>query len=212
MYPTAYMGRSVGAVETNYTDPTGGFEYYNVENIYNYTSYWDEEIYRFGVVYILNNYTLSPVFNVRGKSNVGLDANDSTKLENYYTDPHAPLYDTNGNRIFIQTENNLIKGGKTLENDKGVVRFKTGKSVITGQTVTPIGVKFWIDKEVISEIKKYCKGIMFVRQKRIPTILAQALTIGLDKNCFVPMLPVDTNKYMAERFIDDSKMLTHNFE
>ena len=46
------------------------YEYYNVNNIYNYLGYWDDEFYRFGVVFILNNYTLSPVFNIRGIDNL----------------------------------------------------------------------------------------------------------------------------------------------
>jgi hypothetical protein len=40
--------------------------YYNSKFIYNKTGYWNREIYRFGVVYILNNGELSPVFNIRG--------------------------------------------------------------------------------------------------------------------------------------------------
>jgi len=40
--------------------------YYNTKNIYNYVGYWPEEIYRFGIVYIMANGTLSPVFNVLG--------------------------------------------------------------------------------------------------------------------------------------------------
>jgi hypothetical protein len=53
---------------------------------------------------------------------------------------------------------------------------------------------------------------MFVRQKRIPTILAQALMIGLDRYSYLPLLPSGVGTFMAERFIDNDKMLTHNFE
>jgi hypothetical protein len=168
-------------------------------------------------VFVLENYTLTPVFNIRGAVNIRLDTDDDIILDETYTKPHAPLYDTNKNRIYIQTEDNLIKGGFPLENDKGVVRFKTDKSIIQGQTVTPIGVKFYIDQQVVSEIKKYCKGIMFVRQKRIPTILAQALMIGVDRYSFVPLLPVAKGsatdvQYMTERFITDDRVLSHDFE
>nr|DAX00306.1 MAG TPA: hypothetical protein [Bacteriophage sp.] len=38
--------------------------------IYNKTGYWGKEIYRFGIVYILPNGELSPVFNIRGGYNI----------------------------------------------------------------------------------------------------------------------------------------------
>jgi hypothetical protein len=125
------MKDPVGAVNENFQDPTGRYEYYNAENIYEYVSYWDNEIYRYGVVFILDNYTLSPVFNIRGGMNLPLDEGSSDILDGLYTDPHAPLYDANGNRVYIQTEDDLIKGGKRFENNKGVVRFNVGKSIIS---------------------------------------------------------------------------------
>jgi hypothetical protein len=210
------MNYSIGEIDENYADITGKYEYYNVMNIYNYTSYWDKEIYRFAAIYILNDYTLSPAFNVRGKVDLKLENGYDDILTEEYTDPYAPLYDENGNRVYIQVEDNLIKGGKLLENDKGVVRFNTRKSIIKDQTVTPIGVKFWIGKETINELKKYCKGIMFVRQKRVPTILAQALMIGLDKKSYLPVLPITNDqgsiKFISERFINNSKILTNDFK
>lgn len=42
------------------------YGYYNVKNIYNKVGYWPEEYYRFGIVYILDDYTTTPVFNIRG--------------------------------------------------------------------------------------------------------------------------------------------------
>jgi hypothetical protein len=60
---------AIGKIDRNYNDVSGGlnkFEYYNTKNIYYRLGYWNEEIYRFGIVYILNDYSLSPVFNVRG--------------------------------------------------------------------------------------------------------------------------------------------------
>ena len=62
IYPTLTTA-SIGNCDQNYYDGTGGYEYYNVLNIYNKLGYWNDEIYRFGVVYIFNNGTLSPVFN-----------------------------------------------------------------------------------------------------------------------------------------------------
>ena len=40
--------------------------YYNTNNIYYFTGYWPGEYYRFGIVYIMSDYSLSPVFNIKG--------------------------------------------------------------------------------------------------------------------------------------------------
>jgi hypothetical protein len=41
--------------------------YYDPEFIYSNTGYWGKELYRFGIVYILPNNELTPVFNIRGR-------------------------------------------------------------------------------------------------------------------------------------------------
>ena len=66
------------------SDKQGG--YYNVENIYNYTGYWPGEYYRFGVVYIMDDYSLSPVFNIRGniEEETTNDKNQSIIEKNKY--------------------------------------------------------------------------------------------------------------------------------
>ena len=46
-----------------------------------------------------------------------------------------------------------------------------------------------VDNQTIQELKKYVKGYFFVRQKRIPTILAQGITIGVDKVSNTPTIP-----------------------
>lgn len=58
-------------VDTDYKNTFSNSEqdlygYYNVKNIYNKVGYWPEEYYRFGIVYILDDYTTTPVFNIRG--------------------------------------------------------------------------------------------------------------------------------------------------
>jgi len=51
----------ISTYEKGYIDP---------QFIYNKTGYWGEEIYRLGIVYILPNNELSPVFNIRGANNI----------------------------------------------------------------------------------------------------------------------------------------------
>ena len=51
-------------------DLSNKYGYYDAKNVYDYTGYWEKEIYRFGVFYIMKNDTLSPVFDIRGRDNL----------------------------------------------------------------------------------------------------------------------------------------------
>ena len=59
----ALEGNKMDAVTSDYTS---GKEYYYTQNIYYNLGYWPDEIYRFGVVYILKDGSTTPVFNMRG--------------------------------------------------------------------------------------------------------------------------------------------------
>ena len=52
-------------VDTTYSF---GSEYYDIHNIYDKVGYYPGEIYRFGIVYILNDGSKTPVFNMKGKN------------------------------------------------------------------------------------------------------------------------------------------------
>ena len=58
-------------MDTNYKDYSFNKDrqagYFNAKNIYYRTGLWPGEYYRYGIVYILSDFTLSPVFNIRGK-------------------------------------------------------------------------------------------------------------------------------------------------
>ena len=75
-----FIIKEIGNVNDDFTIPDytkittlNGIEYesfggyYNVNNIYNFVGYWPSELYRFGIVYILDDYSLTPVFNITGK-------------------------------------------------------------------------------------------------------------------------------------------------
>lgn len=51
-------------------------EYYNPNHIYYNLGYWPDEIYRLGIVYIMNDDSLSPVFNLRGRNFERTDRNN----------------------------------------------------------------------------------------------------------------------------------------
>ena len=254
IFPVPVSVDTVGNINYEYNDTTNGFEYYNVNNIYNKLGYWDEEIYRLGIVYIMPDFSLSPVFNIRGRdeldvypSNIGLSTiynnNIYTRIDTFTKDE---AIDEDGNRIrvkininegdyrIIDEEGNL--SSKPLENAKGVIRIKNNNiNCVQIQStrnaddaddaddalVKPIALRIVFDTDALQVLRRLVKGFFIVRQKRIPTILAQALTIGLDKNAYIPLLYVNyakldssftgNGKWIAERFLDDNKKIVQDF-
>jgi hypothetical protein len=129
--------------------------------------------------------TLTPVFNVRGINNLS----EETEWTEY------EIYDENHNRSYIDiNENtNLLVLGKTreLENSKGVVRLHSTDRNLSGNPV--FGIKFNVSgdkKEFKQALSKMCKGYFFVRQRRIPTVLCQAMAIGIEKHSKHPCIPI----------------------
>lgn len=192
-------------MDENYGISTVNRGYVDPKFIYEKTGYWSNEIYRFGIVYIMKNGDLSPVFNVRGGCEVG--TKDS--LDRVYN--QFPVKNNN-KRVYINyneetyyilplEEQQLSENSVLYENVKGVVRFKATKD-----TDTIYSVDFRVDNDVIEELKKYVKGYFFVRQTRIPTILAQGITIGIDKEAHTPTIPT-ADGFLTE--VRDSLEKTH---
>ena len=178
--------------------------YYDPNYIYNKVGYWDDEIYRFGVVFIKQDNTLTEVFNVRGAQL------DSTVNTGSYTE--IELYDKNSNRVYVNYDEqyyNIISNNSNnsdnsnnslyLENARGVVHIKHS------DFNSVIGINFYVKQEVLdylfNDLK--IKGYFFVRQKRIPTTLCQAYTIGIDKESNTPVLPV--SDYQISNGKNDNK-------
>ena len=57
-------------INEDYNITTSNKGYYDPKFIYDKTGYWGEEIYRIGIVYIMPNNELTPVFNIRGANNI----------------------------------------------------------------------------------------------------------------------------------------------
>ena len=205
--PSISNEKNIGNLDSNYIDRSGRnlWEYYNVNNIYNYLGYWPEEYYRFGIVYILPDFTLSPVFNIRG-----LDFSIGNQHKSF------DLYDNEEKRVYINSLDGLINNRVNyFENSKGVIKFPK-QQVITSEGVIPIGLKFTFeeyedDKSVINELKKYTKGFFFVRQERIPTILAQGCAIGKTKDDYgnIPVIPYN-GIGIAESFLKTTTFSVNN--
>ena len=210
--PSIINNENIGNLDHNYIDRSGknSFEYYNTYNIYNYLGYWGEEYYRFGIVYLMNDFTLSPVFNTRG-----IDLTDY-KDPNFKIKPFE-LYKEN-ERVFIEYDSDgYIINSNNFDNNRGVIKLPK-VDVIKNDGVFPIGINFKFQElqsgdknDLITELKKYTRGFFFVRQKRIPTIIAQGCTIGKTKNEFgnLPVIPVSENKAIIEGFLKD-KVLEKN--
>lgn len=194
--------------------------YYNSKFIYDYTGYFPNEIYRFGIVYILKDGSLSPVFNVRGYN--FKDSKDNETWDKKF------LFNTNNEREYIQyDEYGYIDKSNNYENSKGVIKFpelKTYKKDDKEENFTTpqiYGIKFEFkyiksgDGNYASIVTDYLKtlgikGYFIVRQKRIPTILCQAYTIGVDKQSHTPVIPYN-GKYISEAFLSKDRKLTHEY-
>lgn len=202
-------------IDQDYSIKSYSQGYYDPSYIYNKVGYWNHELYRFGAVYILSDGTLSPVFNTRGLDKIGIDTT--------YTD--IPFYNTDGSRNYISYEEDTYRivyytgdvgnktqaQGKEFENALGVVSFNIS---VTQNQQQVYSINFKFPKEVYDYLYNilHIRGMFFVRQKRIPTTLCQAYTVGLDNCSRTPVLPTGENEYTAERFMDDDMILLNDFE
>ena len=196
----------VDKLSENYSGNTTN-TYYNPSFIYNHVGYWDDELYRFGVVFIKSDNTLSFVYNVRGlrlstDPNVPKtiqDLNDKFNL-NDKDHPFNPEYhQIKYSDYTFKIDQKYKFSNDGIENSKGVC-------YIPHQNLTDvIGIKFKIPKYVKEYLQNELniKGLFFVRQKRIPTTLCQAYTIGVEnKVAHIPVLPDSKNEqYFYESFI-----------
>ena len=151
---TLNVQHSIGQSTLDVTsgDKFSNANYYSTKNIYYKLGYWPNEYYRFGIVYILNDGSTTPVFNMLGDGN----------------------------------------------NDKGV--FKVPDLDVLS-TRNPIYFNFTLpDLSGLGEYEDKIKGWFIVRQKRIPTTICQALSIGTDKRCYLPVIPYN-GKWYIESFL-----------
>jgi hypothetical protein len=81
----------------------------------------------------------------------------------------------------------IIGGTAENENAKGVIQLSEQSTLDTPFPI--LGIEINTDKSVIKELKKYCKGFFFVRQKRMPLTMCQGIVIGIDNESRTPTLP-----------------------
>ncbi len=135
---------------------------------------------------------MSPVFNIRGKQIIGVNTPFGEPIDDLSKDIN---YEDN-----YTIEHNLTP---IPENAKGVFKLDLeanldSKTFDGANPIKPIGIKInfanYGDVDVINGyaanlgLKDLTKGFFIVRQKRIPTILAQGVGIATSKKCGIPTL------------------------
>ena len=210
MLPYAIYEQST-LLSPTYVSQNQDYMYYDPENIYYKLGYWDDEIYRFGVVFILNDYSLSPVFNIRGINVLPYENNVDSTYTKYQLFKSDVKSIDNIDYINIDKYTGQLS---LTENSNGVVRFKYTNGQGDNLILPIISLGLKIEKDVIDILKQISKGFFIVRQKRIPTILCQAVIIGYDEVSKLPIIKVNQNsrQYVSERFITNDRILTNNFD
>ena len=230
----------IGYINPNTYHPANNditkMEYYDPKNIYYNLGYWPDEMYRLGVVYIMNDDSLSPVFNLRGCELSPISLID--KSENDYTNIRKgvsyKIKDKDKWVVnYLERDAFLTgEGFKNYDNSYGVFKNPSESEFQQKAIISKDGVKPWYysvympdwkeeewnkdeaTKTTFSEeLKKLgVKGFFFVRQKRIPTILCQGYSIGIDKQSSTPIVyKYDTKKYISEGFLDLDCQLVDSF-
>ena len=190
------------------SDAPDKYEYFNTKNIYYHVGYWNEEFYRFGIVYIYQDGTTSPVFNVRGKEGIPIIdekyINNSTgtiessySTSKYKDDKNGITYDSS---TFIYKNLKNPEKSKLLENCKGVCRITDRNFTELEPGVRPLyEIGFYMPEFIANKLKDFdIKGFFYVRQKRMPTILCQAYMMPNDPNSQLPCI-------YRKRYISDDK-------
>ena len=227
--------QSLGWITNNYSvnigDDLSQSEYYNPLNTYYYTGYWPGELYRLGIVYIYNDDSLSPVFNLRGceflTSNIA--AGGVSELNYDINKSNYGKYRTDSKINYIPTDE-FIDGESNYSNTRGVFKLPEDLEVYshmsseTKNGVYPIGFKLTFPNDILAELKLFnVKGYFIVRQKRIPITIAQGFSIGVDRLSHTPMLCVgeeydseskrNVPKYISESFLDQkTSVLTTTYQ
>lgn len=202
----------IGDIDYRYCDYSvlqENYEYYNSNNIYNYVGYHPGEIYRVGIVYMMNDNSLSPVYNIRGRNGIPEYSDEGDFYQNISLYQNENTTDEDKVRKYIdcidETSYEFI-GRPGNENSKGVIR------IVDDDSLDIYSLRFKISDEVLQYLKDKVKGFFFVRQKRIPTILGQALLLPIEENSSLPLIPYGDKTDLIEGLMDKDKLLTHEYK
>jgi hypothetical protein len=145
----------------NYDAEGGTFGYYNSSNMYNSVGYFNKEYYRFGVVFIYQNGTLSNVYNTLGLELTPKSGNGTFNIPKIYTEDNNVLIRT----YITYDDNGWINAGQISNskylNAKGVCYIKDEDEKFN----TIYGIQFNIDDDTIKHLRNELgiRGVFFVR-------------------------------------------------
>ena len=212
--------------------------YYQPSNVHYKVGYWPDEYYRFGVVFVYNNNQLSPVFNIQGydlnladpsslKDDLFNKNSTTGKFEFWDAEPDDYIF-----KDYIQsnargvTKLRPISSGTLITGTGG----GTGSSRQISINFNLSGLSTWIEhtqdltdvekQQYYDNIKKQydfktflreyhgIKGLFFVRQKRIPTTIAQGIVVGLTTKDHgsIPVLK-NGNVWETKSFLSPDRMI-----
>ena len=177
----------IDGIDENYNINSVSHGYYDTKYIYDKTGYWPGELYRIGIVYILKDGSLSPVFNIRGATNIPIFNENVNvyKIEEDLKNNELSLSDILSEIDYSEDNYMIVKSIAPNENAKGVIQFSND----VASPFSIFGLNIRTNPKIINELKKYTKGFFFVRQKRIPLTLCQGIAVGLDNESRTPVLP-----------------------
>lgn len=233
--PVSLESNSVGHINTEYKNSDSDSYndsilcYYNTKNVYYRLGYWPDEIYRFGIVYIFNDNSLSPVFNIQGIDFSKVDyttIKDNSSEESFY---EKAFFQNGDSQWECDPEDSFFN--KELEgrdisawklNSKGVIKFAKTPTINSSNDgilqPKPLGIEF--DFKYINNthynrskedlFKKHnIKGFFFVRQRRIPTILGQGIAIGVTEKAYgnIPVVKGQRGQFITESFLGDDRLI-----
>lgn len=108
--------------------------------------------------------------------------------------------------------NEIFINGGSKYNTRGV--FQIPETNIYSSEVKPVGLKMTVGKEVVNKLRRLkIKGLFFVRQPRIPIVLAQGLSIGISDKAYIPVLSRQENGktvYFTDGILDAKHNLSRN--
>ena len=213
--PSVITNKNFQQIDNNYVNGLGYFDSYNMsQNV----GYFNQEFYRFGIVFIYNNGTLSNVYNTAGYTLDGKDHNCNLKIYQQSTtegilERKYIKIDDNG---WIDSGNVLYEESPQYLNSRGVCQLNI-KDKYDDNTL--FGIKF----NIPDDVKKYLKedlgirGFFFVRQKCIPNILAQCYLLPMDEVLQGPILEYYDDKnnriLQTECFVsqDEERNVQNNY-
>ena len=171
--------------------------YYNSYNMYSNVGYFNGEYYRFGVVFIYKNGTLSNVYNT-----LGYNTNNSIRYI-------GSLFDDKGFRKYLKIDDegwilnqDSFEGNYQL-NSRGVCK------IINNSENKIIKIQFKVPEEVSNYLSTLgIRGLFFVRQKRIPNLLAQCYILPMDNILQAPVIKVGQGEdYRTESFVTQENVI-----